>query len=111
MAFREQRAPRPLITPWGRVLGQVPLLSHKFLQRWEQKPGGLLSPWQACSHWIDPVPLNPSCSLLSLHERTCHASRREHGPVWEQLIIRGGNGLDGIVVEWRGAGHGVLGHL
>lgn len=47
--------------------------------------------------------------------RTCPGALRrrrgQQGPVGQQLVVRGGNGLDGVVVERRGAGHGVLGHL
>lgn len=50
-------------------------------------------------------------SSPALQAHTCHTSRWKHRPVWQQLVIRGGNGFDGIVVEWCGAGHGVLGHL
>lgn len=32
-------------------------------------------------------------------------------PIWHHLVIRGGNGLDRVVVEWGGARHGILGHL
>lgn len=50
-------------------------------------------------------------SGTALQAHTCHTSRWKHRPVWQQLVVRGGDGFDGIVVEWCGAGHGILGHL
>lgn len=42
---------------------------------------------------------------------SCHVGSRHHGPIWHHLIIRGGDGLNRIMVQGSRAGHGILGHL